>query len=447
MVDERRENQTDGVSDGTEAPADGETAEAVTVRSDGEAEETAAAKSAADIAAPSNGDEGENSAAEEDAPLGDSNPLKTTYSGGNKKKRALKITLTVLFVAAMAAIIAFTAVQDFTGESVSFSSVSEMIGANWYYLFVLFGLFAGTVLCETLKIFLMIRKTTKTYKLGTAFNCAALGKYYDYVTPLGSGGQPFQIYYLAKHGVPSGPAGAIPIGSFFLTQFAFFICAVVSFGFGVSDAIVPLYIQIAAYVGAVFYIIVPLSLLVFSFLPKVGYKLIGFGVKVLTKIRICKNPDGWNEKGRKAIDNNKKNMAILFKSKRVLIVCSLLSIVYVILQCSMPYFTLMLFGGALAEKNMAPSWDLWFEITRITFFIYCAITFIPTPGNSGAADGTFYGLFRSVLISVAGACFTGMMIWRIFSFYAYIILGLVVSIAIKIADTVRKKKKKRLLPL
>ena len=139
----------------------------------------------------------------------------------SRKKRVTKIVFTVLFIVVMAAIIAYTAVSDFTGESVNNDRVTELIGANWYYLIVLLGLFMLTILLEALKVFIMIRKTTNTYQFGTAFNCAALGKFYDYVTPLGAGGQPFQMYYLAKHGVPSGPAGAIPIGTLFLTQFSF----------------------------------------------------------------------------------------------------------------------------------------------------------------------------------------------------------------------------------
>ena len=357
----------------------------------------------------------------------------------SRKKRIAKIVFTVLFVVVMVAIIAYTAVHDFSGEDVSLSRVVEMIGENWYYLLVLLGLFLLTILLEAFKVFLMIRKTTHTYQFGTAFNCAALGKFYDYVTPLGSGGQPFQIYYLAKHGVPSGPAGAIPIGTLFLTQFSFFICAIVSFAFGVSAEIVPIYIQIVAYFGAVFYIIVPLFLVVFSFFPKAGYKVIGWGVNVLAKLRICKNPDKWKEKGNRAIDNNKQNMAILFKSKRVLIGCTLLSLGYTIAQCSLPYFSLLLFHDALQAAGLTPSWSLWFEVTRITFFIYCAITFIPTPGNSGAADGTFYGLFRKVLVAVAGASFTCMMVWRIFSFYMYLLLGLIVLIGSKIAGRIKKK--------
>lgn len=133
-------------------------------------------------------------------------------------------------------------------------------------------------------------------------------------------------------------------------------------------------------------------------------------------------------------------MAILMKSKRVLIVGTLLSLMLVIAQCSMPYFSLLLFADVIKDFNYTASWEMWFEVTRITFFIYCAITFIPTPGNSGAADGTFYGLFRSILVTVAGASFTCMMVWRIYSYYLYLVLGLIVLIGVKVAERIRKKK-------
>ena len=357
------------------------------------------------------------------------------------RKKKWKIIVTVLFVVVIVAIIVFTAVSDFSGEDVDLSRIFQLIGSRWYYLLVLFGLFFATILLETFKLFMMVRKTTGKYKFGTSFNCAVLGKFYDYVTPLGSGGQPFQIYYLAKHGVDSGPAGAIPIGSMFLSQFTFVLCAIVSFCVGVPREIVPLSVQILAYFGAVFYIAVPLFLVVFSFMPKAGYKVISWGVKVLAKLKICKKPDQWIQKGKNAIDNNKKNMAIIFKSKRILIAGTLLALLYNIAQCSLPYFALMMFPNALVAYGWTPSWELWFEVTRITFFIYCATTFIPTPGNSGAMDGTFYGLFRSVLYTVAGASFTCMMIWRVYSFYIYLLLGMTVSIGIKLATRIRARKK------
>ncbi len=361
----------------------------------------------------------------------------------DKKKKILKILLMIAFVGAIAAIIAYTAVKDFSKETIRPGEIARMLGQNWYYLLALLALFLGTLILESLKLFLMIRKTCKQYRPITAVNCAVIGKYYDNVTPLGSGGQPFQMYYLSKHGVPSGPASAIPVGSLFLTQFAFFICAVVCFIVGVDESLVPLGVQITAYIGAFLYAAVPASLLILSLRPGVGHAIVGFGVRLCTKIHLCKSPEKWLEKGKNFITNNCRNMAILFTSKRVLIVCSLFAIALVILQCSMPYFTLLLFSGSI---DVELSWEKWFEILRVSFFIYSAIVFAPTPGNSGAADGTFYGLFKSVL-TVAGSCFTGMMIWRVFSFYGYIALGIVFSLGIRIAGRIRKRKLSQSLPL
>ena len=354
-----------------------------------------------------------------------------------RKQRILKIVFTVLFVVVMVAIITYTAVHDFSGQNVSLSRVFEMIGDNWYYLLVLLGIYIFLVLMEAGKIFIMIGKTTGKFKPEVSLNCAILGRFYDYITPFGSGGQPFQIYYLATHGVEGGAAGAIPIGSMFFTQFSFFACAIVSFIVGVSEDIVPLYMQIIAYFGSFCYIIVSLVLVIFSFLPKTGYKIIAWGTKVCTKLKICKNPDKWIAKGNQAIDNNKRNMAIILKSKRVLIACTLMSLLFVIARASMPYFSLLLFSDAL-PAGYTPGWDMWFEITRVTFFIECVITIVPTPGNSGAADGTFYGLFHSILSAVAGATFTCMMVWRIYSYYLYLVVGLVVLIGVKIAAQRRK---------
>ncbi len=365
-------------------------------------------------------------------------PLTSIKEERDKKKKWLKILATCLFIGIIAGTIIYTAIHDFAGEKVDFGEIMSLIGEHWYYLLVLVGLFLSMHLLEGIKISIMLHKTTGKFSFIKGLNCAVLGKYYDYVTPLGSGGQPFQMYYLGTHGVPVGPAGAIPISCFFLTQFSFFAFALVSFIMGTS--LVPVSIKIVAYFGAVFYIIVPLFLVIFSFMPKAGYKVIAFGVKILTKIKICKKPEKWIEKGNAAIDNNKKNLAIISKSKMI-IPCFLLSLLYMLAQCSMPYFTLLLFGEN--ATGVTVSFASYVEITKVTFFIYSAITFIPTPGNSGAADGTFYGLFKSIL-PVAGSCFIGMTIWRMFSFYMFLLFGVAFSVGIKI-NQIKKNKKEKLL--
>ena len=61
---------------------------------------------------------------------------------------------------------------------------------------------------------------------------------------------------------------------------------------------------------------------------------------------------------------------------------------------------------------------------QLSFILYAGISFIPTPGNSGAADLSFYLLF-SVGVPFMGLAFSAMVLWRILSFYSYIIIGFV----------------------
>ena len=58
------------------------------------------------------------------------------------------------------------------------------------------------------------------------------------------------------------------------------------------------------------------------------------------------------------------------------------------------------------------------------------LTHIPTPGNSGAADLSFYVLFSTGL-TTAGLAFPAMVVWRILSFYSLIIIGFIFTTVYK----------------
>ena len=57
---------------------------------------------------------------------------------------------------------------------------------------------------------------------------------------------------------------------------------------------------------------------------------------------------------------------------------------------------------------------------------YSAISFIPTPGSSGAAEASFYLVFS---ILSGGFLFMGMLLWRFVSFYSIMLIGIVVVFA------------------
>ena len=106
----------------------------------------------------------------------------------------------------------------------------------------------------------------------------------------------------------------------------------------------------------------------------------------------------------------------------------LLSFLENISSVSIAFFVLKGFGLDLGLSFITE----WIIICSICFILFASITFIPTPGNSGAADLSFFLLFETVLF--AGLAFPAMLVWRLFSFYSTIILGFTFATLKKKAD-------------
>ncbi len=326
-----------------------------------------------------------------------------------KEKNTFKKRLGVLlFVLLNVLVLGVTAYMDF-GTGVA-HDVPEKVDP--LMLLGVVGCFMLAMAAETVKYFLMLRHCTGRRDLKSAFRVVALGKYYDNITPLGAGGQPFQGLYLARHGIPAGQAAAIPVAGFMTMQFAFILLAILVFLFGGSVMKLTT-MKVAAVVGFVFYIFVPAALLFFMLMPRAAQKILRFFVRLLAKLRLVKDPEKTELKAIGTLLSSKDSLGMLFQTKGLFLLLMLLSLIYQLALCSMPYFVLHAFGNDLP----------YLQVTFTTVFVYLCITFVPTPGNSGMAEGSFYALF-SVLGQ--GNLFWAMLVWRLFCYYLFIATGLIV---------------------
>ena len=142
-------------------------------------------------------------------------------NGQEKKKKHL---WTVLFVLINIAVIAATAVNEFSGKPAG--SVGLVFSKRALFWLGCTGLCLAALLCaETLKYLLMMRSLGERVSLRVAFETAALGKYYDCITPSGAGGQPFQILWLHRHGYSDGGASAMTISGYITMQAGFILLA------------------------------------------------------------------------------------------------------------------------------------------------------------------------------------------------------------------------------
>ena len=328
------------------------------------------------------------------------------------KKVWKKPLLIILFVLLNVVVIGMTAFNEF-GNSENAAMLSE-VKIDWWLLIPATLCFVAAIVLEIYKYVLMIRRaehkkpTRKTWQV--ARRTVILGKYYDNVTPAAIGGQPFQIYYMHKNGgISAGMATTIPIIGMISNQLGFLVVAVFAIfigGFLINNST----LVATACFGLLFYAFWPIAILIATFLPKATTEIITLIVKFLAKIRVVKDETAAVKRTRRAIDEYAMSVKAILKTRGLLLQTIGLSVAFHLLICSIPFFVLTAFGGNIDFLTCL------FTTVAVTSAVY----FIPTPGNAGAAEGTFYLVFSGLS---SGYVFWAMLLWRFFSYYIYIIMG------------------------
>lgn len=362
-------------------------------------------------------------------------PFKKVYG----KKRSKKIFLYLAFALLCAGSIAFTAYMDFNtnDKTLPFTEIMAILGQNWYYLLLALLSVFLVLLCDGLKTSLLLYGSIKKFRFGLSLKTATLTKFYDYVTPFGAGGQPFAIYHMNKKGVEGGAATAVVLAAFFLQQICFVVLSIV--GLSLSGyTTVSLTQKIMSIFGAIACLLVPALIIVFSLLPKTTAKLLTGTIRFLAKIKLIKNPDAIIEKTVGGVAKNTECIKSISKNKTVFILSILLSIGGWCAMCSIAYFTLRSFGYDLKNVN---GFIEWLQIAQMSLICYMSVAFIPTPGNAGASEVSFYFIFTTSL--AGGVGFTALIFWRFLSYYSYIIIGGITIFADKLKDKKRLKLKEK----
>lgn len=346
-----------------------------------------------------------------------------------KKTTAKKIILPVLFVLLNVAVIAFAAFSEFgnAGERAELSEVK----INFWLILPAVVCLALALTFEILKYVVMIRRMNsgQAHSLSTDWKLAArvvlLGKYYDNVTPAAIGGQPFQIHYMRKaSGLPKGTGFAIPVFGMVAGQIAFLMIALVCF---LASGLIfqnPT-LGMAAWFGLLFYAFWPVVIAGMSFFPNATIKLLKTIVRILASVHIVKDRESTLTKVEREARGYTDSVRMILKTKHLFADTVLFSILFNALVCAIPFFVLAAFGGEIP----------FYECFATTVAVTSAVYFIPTPGNAGAAEGTFFLVFSNLS---RGYVFWAMLVWRFFSYYFYIFTGPVIYLLMYVE---RKKRK------
>lgn len=345
-----------------------------------------------------------------------------------KKKKRSRIIWILIFIVVNAVVITFTAMDEFSKQRPEPLGYKFMF-SNVMFIVAGFGCMFFALAMETCKYLTMMKDLGVKVSLKTAFETAALGKYYDSITPSGAGGQPFQIYNMHKAGYDSGISAAMPLCSFLFMQLAFVLLALLTFIF-MGDSVNLIGIRIPAYIGVVCYAIVPFLIILSAISVKAAKSIVAFFIRIGGKLRLVKDVDGTIASLEGTLDEYHRSLRLITQKRGLVLKLSIYSILYQVAICSIPFFVLHAYKGT----------GSFLLILAQTIYIYAAVTIVPTPGNAGAAEGSFYLIFSQLDYS---GLFWGMLIWRFICYYSFIIIGIAIYGYNALKDHLQARKEKR----
>ena len=344
----------------------------------------------------------------------------------SKQKTKKKKVWNAIFFAFNIVVVVVILSYQITKETIT--PISDIKNFRGYFIPVIIAAFALVMLIDTHRTNIFLKQSGSRSRPYLCYKMCAIGKYYDNITPMSSGGEPSQIFYMNHRGLDASTAISVPMARYVVSQIAWMIVgifAVLTIIFeGTMDVSVVLVVGLVGF-GANF-LLTSLCLLL-SMNKKLGNKLVVKVLKFLKKIKIIKHYDKQYERVNNVVGNYQSTMQTYAKNKFVFIYAILISVLIFIINYTMPYLIYLLLGGT--------KYSVWFDMVIYSVIIELASSIIPLPGGTGMNEISFTVIFGSIF--PGGTVFWGLLIWRFMTFYMYILQG----ISIIIYDYVHGNKK------
>lgn len=284
---------------------------------------------------------------------------------------------------------------------------------NWWFLAL--GLFCqlANVGIDAYSLYKFTNNYDKAYTFAQSLKTTVVGQFFSVVTPGAVGGQPMQIYCMCKQGVDSGVASSSLVQKFLVYQTTITIYSLIAFVCNFDlfrGKSVGLMMSLAAF-GFISHAVVILFVYMFSFSKKLTSKLINRIFKMLSKLKLIKEPEKKAESVKTQLEFFHESNIKLYQNKKMLVQVVALTVAQLTLIFVIPYMVYRAFNFRGADP---------FDMITGQSFVTMVSSFMPLPGGSGAAEGSFYVFFAMFFTSETIK--SAILVWRIITYFINIII-------------------------
>ena len=339
----------------------------------------------------------------------------------------LKKILSFLFIALSITVVFFIA---FSNEDLTnaWDAIKQM---NVFWLAGIFGCWLVYTVCDGMNYWFYLRGQGFKISIGRAVNVALIGFYYCNITPSSAGGQPMQVNSMRKAGIPVGYGTMAVTIRFITNQTMTSVIALVLYL--MNRDFVQRQLAGAIWLVRIGWLInfaaVPLVLLA-AFKRNWVQKFAEMMIRFLEKIHIIRNREAAVSKVTEVLDTYHTALLDLMHSPGQILLQFACSTVGLLALFSTTVFVYYAFG-----MTGTP----WYHVLTISCLLFVSASYTPLPGASGAQEGGFLLYFRDIFKN--GTIGLALLIWRFFTYYLYLIVGVFTILLEKIILKREAKKK------
>lgn len=258
----------------------------------------------------------------------------------------------------------------------------------------------------------------KDMKLKQSLKINIITQFFNGITPFSTGGQPSQVYYLKKEGIPIPVGTSICMQNFLVYQITLIVLGILAFIFNgcfyffeqislIRTLVILGFIINSFVLGLIFLV---------SFNKKANKFLMTTVVNLLAKLKIIKKKEEVKEKWNKYLETFSESGKQMFKRP----LNFLLLVFYNLIAMVILYIVPLTLIYSMNDFNSVS----FIEAFTATAYVMIIGSFIPIPGAAGGIEYGFVSFYGTFLTGTSLS--TLLLLWRFVTYYLGLFLGAIV---------------------
>lgn len=329
-----------------------------------------------------------------------------------KKNNILKRVISFIIIAIITSLVLYFSLKDDYKNI-----IHEIKTINKLWFLVAFIMMFMYWLIKALVRKKLVSKFNKKYKFIDSFKLSLELNFFNGVTPFATGGEPYEVYSLTKHGIKGTDSTNIMIQNFITYQIALVLLGMIAIITNQFVHIFPSgFLTYLITIGFTINFLVIVFLFVITFGKKIDKFIMKIIVFILSKFKIVKNKENTLEKFHNYLEEFHEGATILLKDKKTFIKMIMLQFLSLSIFYLIPL--ILLYGmGDYSSLN-------GYESIIISAYVMLIGSFVPIPGGTGGLEYGFIAFYGNF---IKGSKLNAiMLLWRFITYYFGIMLGAIV---------------------